>query len=87
MCVQSIVVVVAVHDRREAELLQVAQIDSLLRSKLRLGEDWEQDGCENSDDRDDDQKLNEGKCFLHEGFRKRQHSMRGALPLEKFEAA
>ncbi len=63
-----VVRVVQVHLDRRSDLLDVAQVLSLLGGRLGLSKDREEDSGQNRDDGDHDQQFNEGECFFHEGF-------------------
>lgn len=64
-CGRVVVVVVHVDQLRSRDLLSVAENNRLLCGSLSLCEDWEEDSCEDSDDRDNDQELDESECLLH----------------------
>jgi hypothetical protein len=60
-----IVVVGGVNHGSCSDLLQIGKISGLLRGNFCLSENGEKDGSKNSNDRNNDQKLNQGKGFLH----------------------
>ena len=57
-----------IDQAREADLLDVGEALGLLRGGLGLGEDGEEDGGEDRDDRDHDEELDEGEGFDFHGF-------------------
>jgi hypothetical protein len=61
---ENVIDVSAVHEHPETNLLDVAQALGLLRGGLSLGEDGEQDGGKDRDDRDNDEKFNKSKCAI-----------------------
>ena len=60
-----VVVVGSVDGEAKADLLDIAEVGRLLGGRLGLGEYGEKDSSKNGDDRNNDQKLNQGKGFLH----------------------
>gem|GEM_PF-5329854 len=62
-----VVRILGVERDAERHLLDVAEVLGFLRRVLRLGENGEEDGSENRDDRDDNEKLDQGKCTLTYG--------------------
>ncbi len=59
---EDVVEVAHVHDHSEGGLLNVRHRTRLLRRGLGLGEDGEQNGGENRDDRDNDEELDKGEA-------------------------
>jgi hypothetical protein len=55
------IIITSVHQDGKRNLLLVADGGSLFRGATRLGEDWEQDGSEDRDDRNHHEQFDKGK--------------------------
>ncbi len=62
---EGVVVVGAVHLLGKGDLLGIAQASGSLGGFFGLGEDGEEDGGEDRDDRDNDEEFDKRKCSFH----------------------
>src|SRR5205823_5546219 len=62
------VIILLVEIQRQAYLPAVAQARRLARPLSRLRENWEEDRCQDGDDRDHDEQLDQGEAELLESL-------------------
>ena len=60
-CIKAFGVIVRIHQTAEGQLLFVIHATDAFGPLLRLGKGGQQHGCQNGDDRDDDQQFDQGK--------------------------